>query len=533
MRRWVTWFLMAAAIVVVAVTQLLSRLDDPPPPFNDPAIRNIVTLVALLIAGAAGWIWFVLNDRFSWRIRWTFGIVTVLAFVIFINVISALHDKGVLNFSGSLMPRIATSPRETIEVSKESAPSRADFSRISPVDFAQFLGPDRDGSIESAPLARDWQSQPPRRIWQRSIGAGWSGFASVNGYAVTMEQRGDQECVVCYAADTGQPVWSHALTARHETTLGGVGPRCTPTIHAGCVYALGATGVLRCLDESGQMIWSDDLRSRYNVTAHDDEQLVMFGRSASPLVVDNMVVVPGGGPQGRAKNLVAFDRLTGQLIWESECELPSDGSDQISYASPALATIAGRTQILIVNESTASGHDPATGQLLWSYAWPGKSNGNASVSQMVVVPDNRLLLSKGYGEGAELIEVNDSGDDKLNVARVWKVARVLQTKFSNVVVRAGHAYGLSEGILECVVLETGQRRWKKGRYGHGQILSVNDLLLILSEDGELHLVEMNPDKFISCSTVPALEGKSWNTLCIVGKRLLLRNSEQAVCMELP
>ena len=533
MRRWVEWFLMATAIVVVVVTQLIGRLDDPPPPFSDPAIRNIVTLVAMLIASAAGWTWFVRNERFSWRIRWAFAIFTMLALVALVNIVSSLHDRGILNFSGSLMPRVASAPREAIEVENEPAAGRADFSRASPDDFPQFLGPDRTGFVETALLARDWQSQPPRRIWQRSIGAGWSGFACVNDYAVTMEQRGDQECIVCYAAKTGQPVWSHALNARHETTLGGVGPRCTPTIHDSHVFALGATGVLRCLDESGQLIWSDDLRRRYNVTAHDDEQLVMFGRSASPLVVDGIVVVPGGGPQGQAKNLVAFDRLTGKLVWESECELPSGGSDQISYASPTLATVAGRRQILIVNESTVSGHDPATGQLLWSYPWPGKSNANASISQVVVVTANRLLLSKGYGEGAELIEVNNSGEDKLDAVRVWKVARVLQTKFSNVVVQAGYAYGLSEGILECVALETGQRRWKKGRYGHGQILGVNDLLLILSEDGELHLVEMNSDKFVPCGSVPALEGKSWNTLCIFGKRLLLRNSEQAVCMELP
>ncbi len=119
------------------------------------------------------------------------------------------------------------------------------------------------------------------------------------------------------------------------------------------------------------------------------------------------------------------------------------------------------------------------------------------------------------------------------VTSLWKVSRVLQTKLTNLVVYQGHAYGLSEGILECVELETGKRRWKKGRYGHGQILGVKDLLLVMSEDGELHLVELNPDAFIELGKQPILNGKTWNNLCLVGKRLLVRNADEAACIELP
>ncbi len=180
-------------------------------------------------------------------------------------------------------------------------------------------------------------------------------------------------------------------------------------IHEGRVYALGATGVLQCLDGSGKLLWSDNLRKRYGVTDSEDEQNVMFGRAASPLIVDSLVIVPGGGPQGNAKNLVAFDRETGRLVWEAENRLPSGQADQIAYASPTLATLAGRRQILIVNESTASGHDPATGVRLWSHPWPGRSNGNANVSQAVAVGANRVLLSKAYGGGTELIELSAEG----------------------------------------------------------------------------------------------------------------------------
>jgi outer membrane protein assembly factor BamB len=198
-----------------------------------------------------------------------------------------------------------------------------------------------------------------------------------------------------------------------------------------------------------------------------------------------------------------------------------------------LANLAGRRQILIVNESTASGHDPLTGRRLWSHPWPGHSNGDASVSQAVAVGANRVLLTKGYGGGGELIELSAGAGDELTVTTVWKIPRVLQTKFSNVVVHQGHAFALSEGILECVSLDSGRRRWKRGRYGHGQILGVGDLLLVLAEEGELHLLELNSEKFVHFGSVPALSGKTWNNLCIQGKCLLVRNADEAACFELP
>jgi outer membrane protein assembly factor BamB len=299
------------------------------------------------------------------------------------------------------------------------------------------------------------------------------------------------------------------------------------------VYALGAAGVLRCLNGSdGTLVWSEDLRKKYDVTAQEDEAAVMWGRAGSPLIVDSMVVVPGGGKA--RKNLVAFDAATGKVAWEAENKKEDGTLDQIGYASPSLATLAGRRQIVIGNESTVSGHDPATGNRLWSFPWPGHSNGDACNSQAAVVDDRRLLLSKGYSGGAELIEINEGkGPDEFTATSVWKVPRVLQTKFTNVVIHAGHAYGLSEEILECVDLDSGKRKWKAGRFGHGQILGVGELLLVLSEEGELNLVELNPNKFISHGSIQALEGKTWNNLCLYGKRLLVRNAQEAACFTLP
>jgi outer membrane protein assembly factor BamB len=530
---WIARITIAASLLCVVLASLVGRLDDPPAPLDDPAIRNLMKLGFGFVAGLTAGFWFCF--RSSYPRTWRVGIATVAggALLALVIVIATLGLKRVLAFSGSLVPRLAGGEHDVAVFASDSQAGQADLNATTPEDFPQFLGPERSGWIPDPSLARGWQHAPPRQLWKRPSGAGWSAFAATNGFAITMEQRGSEEWVVCYEIETGKPVWGHAIQSRHESVLGGIGPRSTPTIHGGRVYALGATGVLRCLSGSGKLLWSDDLRKRYGVTDVEDEQSVTFGRAASPLIVDSYVVVPGGGPQGRAKNLVAFAYETGRLVWESENKLASGDADQIAYASPALATLAGRRQILIVNESTASGHDPSTGQRLWSHPWPGDSSGNASVSQAVAIGDSRVLLTKGYGGGAELIEVSAGAGDELRVATIWKVPRVLQTKFSNVVLYDDHAFALSEGILECVQLDSGRRRWKSGRYGHGQILGVGELLLVLSEEGELHLVELTTEKPVPLGSIQALSGKTWNNLCLYGNRLLVRNAEEAACFELP
>jgi outer membrane protein assembly factor BamB len=525
--------IIAAALIFGLLAGLAGRLDDPPPPLHDSAIRSLIVLISCFSAGFVVWIWFCFRSGYPRRLRMGVAAGAAFATVLFAGAIAALGWTHVIQFSGSLMPRLATGEHDLAVLATESSAGHADLTATTPEDFPQFLGPERSGWVSGPPLARDWHSNPPRLLWKRPVGSGWSAFAAVNGFAVTLEQRGSEECVVCYEVATGKPVWNHAIAARHESVLGGIGPRSTPTIYQGRVYALGATGILRSLDSSGKLLWSEDLRERYGITASEDEQTVMFGRPASPLIVDSLVVVPGGGAEGKARNLVAFDLETGRLVWEAENWLPNGQADQIAYSSPSLANLAGRRQILIVNESTASGHDPLTGRRLWSHPWPGHSNGDASVSQAVAVGANRVLLTKGYGGGGELIELSAGAGDELTVTTVWKIPRVLQTKFSNVVVHQGHAFALSEGILECVSLDSGRRRWKRGRYGHGQILGVGDLLLVLAEEGELHLLELNSEKFVHFGSVPAFSGKTWNNLCIQGKCLLVRNADEAACFELP
>jgi len=395
-------------------------------------------------------------------------------------------------------------------------------------DFPQFLGPTRSAGVERPTLARDWEKQPPQLIWKQPIGAGHSGFSVVNGFAVTMEQRGDEELVTCYDALTGRPKWSHSWQARHETKLGGIGPRSTPTIDEGRVYALGATGVLRCLDGAdGRLIWSRDLLAECGTTIEEDLRSVAWGRAASPLVVDSLVVVPGGGPKDGPKfSLLAFDKKTGKLAWKG-------GDQQIAYASPSLAVLAGMRQILTVNEATITGHDPINGAVLWSLDWPGISNQMSNNSQVVPVGDDRLFVTKAYNKGASLFTVSRDEANHWTAKTIWSHPNVLKTKFTNVAILRGFAYGLSDGILECADVETGKRRWKQGHFGHGQILRVGDLLFVESDAGEVALVEASPEAFHELGRFQAIEGQTWNTLCLWGSYLLVRNSEEAACYKLP
>ena len=223
--------------------------------------------------------------------------------------------------------------------------------------------------------------------------------------------------------------------------LGAIGPRATPTINDGRVYAHGATGLLNCLDaRNGEVIWSHD-----TLAEHGAEN-VMWGKAGSPLIVDDWVVVSVGGPDGHS--LVAYDRLDGDQAWAA-------GDRQSSYATPVLTELGGERQIVVVNENYVTGHRAADGLMIWEYPWPGDSGSNASASNPIPIGDNRLLLSKGYGVPAELIEVTQA-DGRWSAARVWQKP-TLRTKMSNVVVRDGYAYGIDDVDLACVELATGQQ----------------------------------------------------------------------------
>jgi outer membrane protein assembly factor BamB len=529
--------LITLASLAAAVMLVRSGLLEPiVGPIVDQAVRNIITLILCFSGLVSLLAWFVRESGHSKPLK-----QMVLGGLLG-GVVVAAGTLRIERVSGDLVPefnwRWAPARDRLLERAATTGTDATPWVTTA-ADFPRFLGPAGTCGIDAPRLDPDWPARRPRLLWKRPIGAGWSGFAACGDHAVTLEQRGDEEVISCYAIPTGEPEWAVAVPARHETILGGVGPRSTPTIADGVVYATGATGWLHAIDgATGGVVWRKNVLDDLGIDAEKHAAVVSWGRAGSPLVTADLVIVPAGGPRRKPAagetehvSLVAYDRATGNRQWTA-------GDEQIAFTTPVLVTLGGRQQVLIVNEAHVAAYDPADGTLVWQVEWPGHSNSDASCSQAVPVDNRRFFVSKGYGIGAAVFEIDAASlaaADTLpwTVRPVWQESKLLKTKFTNVVLHDGHAFGLSDGILECVRLADGKRAWKRGRYGQGQVLRVGGLLLVQAESGAVVLVEATPEEHRELARLEAIAGQTWNNPCLSGSRLLVRNAEEAACYDVP
>jgi outer membrane protein assembly factor BamB len=370
------------------------------------------------------------------------------------------------------------------------------------IEWPGFRGLERDGTIRGLRIETNWSASPPVELWRRPIGPGWSSFAVRGDLLYTQEQRGDDEVVACYNATTGQPVWTHRDPARFFESNGGAGPRATPTLSRDRVYTFGATGILNALDAAdGTVVWSR------NVTSDNGSEVPYWGFSSSPVVVDDLVVVAAAG------QLLAYGLAAGVPRWS--------GPAGEGYSSPHLATIDGVAQILLMSTAGMTSVAPADGKRLWQHAWRG-----SPIVQPAVTPEGDVLIVASTGSGTRRLAITH-GSGGWKADERW-TSSGLKPYFNDFVVHKGHAYGFDDRILSCIDLEDGARKWKGGRYGNGQLvlLADQDLLLVISEEGELALVKATPDQFTELAKVQAIEGKTWNHPVLVGAVLLVRNGEE-------
>jgi outer membrane protein assembly factor BamB len=400
----------------------------------------------------------------------------------------------------------------TPETRRDAAPAPVAAARGA--DWPGFRGPARDGIVPGVRISTDWVKSPPVAMWRRAIGPGWSSFAVQGDLVYTQEQRGDDEVVSCYELGSGEPVWRHADAVRFWESNAGAGPRATPTLGNGRVFTFGATGILNALDAgTGAVVWSR------NAAADTGQEIPGWGFSGSPLLVDDVVIIAAAG------RLAAYDAESGQPRW-----LGPDGGG--GYSSPHLVTIDGVAQVLLLRGARAISLAPADGTLLWEH-----SSGAPSVSilQPALAADRDLLIAAGDamgGNGIRRVAVAH-GPGGWSVEERW-TSRGLKPYFNDFVVHRGHAFGFDGSILSCIDLQDGTRKWKGGRFGHGQLvlLPEQDVLLVLSEEGELALVRAMPDQFTELARVPAIDGKTWNHPALVRDVLLVRNGEQMAAFRL-
>jgi len=442
---------------------------------------------------------------------------TLVALVVLASGVWALVRTG--GFTGDLDHDFAWRWAETPE--ERLLAQAADERMVVPEDapivegeaaWPGFRGPGRDGVVRGVSIDIDWAASPPVLLWRRPVGPGWSSCAVSGDRLYTQEQRGEDEVVACYELTTGEPIWRHLDATRFWESNAGAGPRGTPTLSAGLVFTLGATGSVNALDAGdGTVLWSRN--------AADDTETATpgWGFSGSPLVTGDLVVVAAAG------SLIAYDRATGAVRWTGP-------TSDAGYSSPQLATLGGVEQILLLNGDGVTGIAPEDGASLWTHAWEGEP-----IVQPALTAEGDLLINAGDQSGVRRLGITREPGEPggWTVVERWTSIR-MKPFYADFVVHAGHAYGLDGGILACIDLADGKRRWKGGRYGSGQLVLLADqeLLLVLTEAGEVVLVRALPDAFTELARIEAIESKTWNHPVLVGDVLVVRNAEEMAAFRL-
>ncbi len=470
-------------------------------------------LLAIPVLSVALVAWAVVTCHLSTLPRRASMVATIL---LACGAFTLLRTGGVSGGGGSdLHWRWTKTPEERLLSQARDEPVTRSSSPAGVTNGAEwpgFRGPARDGIIRGVRLETDWSRSPPVQLWRRPVGPGWSSFAVGGDLLYTQEQRGDDEVVVCYELSTGEAVWRHRDPVRFWESNAGAGPRATPTLSNGRLYTFGATGVLNALDAgNGAVAWSR------NVASDSDTKVPTWGFASSPLVIDELVIVAAAG------KLAAYDVATGNPRWFG----PAHGG---SYSSPHLVTLDGVEQILLLTGAGATSVAPTNGGVLWEHPWSG-----AAIVQPALTGDGDVLINTiaaTGGIGLRRLAVAH-GPGGWTVQERW-TSKGLKPYFNDLVVHRGHAFGFDGSILACIDLADGKRQWKDGRYGNGQLvlLADQDVLLVLSEKGELALVGAAPDGFSELARCPAIEGKTWNHPALAGDVLLVRNGQEMAAFRL-
>ena len=475
------------------------------------AMGNLLYVLAIPVFSMGLVLWAVVTRHFSAAKR---RLAFVAMIVIGCGVFMFIRTGGLTaEFDNDLHWRWSKTPEQALLAQASDDAATPASNTTTPVStesgWSGFRGPQHDSAVRGVKIKTDWSASPPVELWRRPIGPAWSSFAVQNGRFYTQEQRGEDEVVSCYDIKTGKPVWRHSDKVRFYESNAGAGPRATPTLANGRVYTQGATGIVNVLDAAtGNVIWTR------NAVTDTGTKIPIWGIAGSPLVVNDLVVVAAAG------NLVAYELADGKQRWLG----PAGGS---GYSSPQLLTINGVPQIILLRSTGVTSVSVSDGKLLWEHNWPGEP-----IVQPGVAPNGDLLVSVSQSSGLRRLTVGQ-GSGGWSIQERWTTEDI-NPWFNDFVVHNGHVYGFDGSSLVCINLEDGKLKWKGKRYGYGQLVLLPDqeVLLVLSEKGELALAKAATDQFTELGNFPALEGKTWNHPVLTGDILLVRNDHEMAAFKL-
>lgn len=495
LERWI-----ALPIIVICLYLTSLVIDESIARANMGLMFSIFSIPVMCLAFV---LWVILSRRLTGISR----IISMIAIILLASGIWILLRTNGMTGDGhqELGWRWARTSEERLPelaVNYSSGSLLKDSSGNALIIWPGFRGANRDGIIHGSLIKTDWKKSPPKELWRRPVGPGCSSFAVHGNFIYTQEQRGEFEVVSCYDLETGNPLWAHKDKARFYEPHAGPGPRSTPSLSGNRVYTLGATGILNVLDSSdGSVIWSRDAASDAGI------KVPGWGFSGSPLVTDNAVIVAVSG------KLISYDLSTGNPDWTG----PDEGQ---SYSTPVALKFDGIPQIVFMSDTGAVSLDPKDGRKLWEYKW--KIDGR--ILQPSVIDTTSLLIC-GENKGIRRISV-EYGPEGYKIKELWNSSKV-KAVFNDFVVSKGYVYGFDGPYLTCTDAANGKMMWRGDRYqGFTLLLEDQNLILVLTEKGEISLVEASPSKFAELSRFKALNGKTWSHPVLAGNTLLVRNGAE-------
>ncbi len=387
-------------------------------------------------------------------------------------------------------------------------------------DWAQFLGPNRNGVSAEKNLLETWPENGPREVWRVQGGVGMAGLAISQGKCVTLVQRDGEQRLVAHEVGKGAPLWSTAIAPQFENQMGD-GPRARPTIVGDKVFAFTGEGILVGASlKDGKVLWSINLLKEFGGKMAD------YGMAASPLVVDGNVIVIVGAKDA---SVVSCDAVTGKVRW-------AIGEDPAGYSSPVLLKLQGQEQVVAYTGASAVGLSPITGKLLWRF--PFETDYSCNIAAPLAVGD-QVFISSGENHGSVLLSLTKQGE-LFTASPKWEslgTKSVMRNEWQTSILLDGFLYGFDNvggagpiSHLTCIEAATGKRVWQKARFGKGNMIAA---------DGKLFMVTIEGELVIAKATSKGYEELGRKEICkqtrqapsLANGMLYMRDGEEIVCLD--